>query len=328
MSDMRASDSQTGEAMDIEQRAAAWLEKRNFGPWSEEDAAALDAWLAQSVAHRVAFVRLKTAWIRAERLTALGHAAPEQGTAWATKFSPNVLKIAAALGVIAVIGAAAGNFLLHPRERTFSTTLGGHETVTFADGSRVELNTDTVLRARMTMDERVVWLDRGEAYFEIHHDAAHPFVVMVGDHRVTDMGTKFHVRRDSGRLEVAVVQGRVTFDTPDTKKLSPLAVLTPGDVATATGHSLRVTHQSVQALTNELSWRQGVLVFDHTTLAEASAEFNRYNSDKLVIGDTQIAQRTIGGTFPTNNLEAFIGVTQDLLGLRVERHGREIVITR
>jgi transmembrane sensor len=315
--------------MQIEASAAAWLERRNFAAWSAQDQAALDSWLDREIAHRVAYVRLNTAWNRTQRLAALRQPMNEQGAPAAKGwFSPLLLRIAAVAGIVAVIGAGATMALLHPRERVFSTAIGGHETVTFADGSRIELNTSTSLRARMTSSERVVWLDRGEAYFEIKHDAAHPFVVMVGDHRVTDLGTKFRVRRDTSHLEVAVVQGRVTFDTPDSKKLSALAVLTPGDVATASGKNLVVKRQSAQTLTNELSWRQGVLVFDRTTLAQAAAEFNRYNSDKLVIADAGIARRTIGGTFPTNNLEAFIGVTQDLLGLRVERHDHEIVITR
>ena len=50
----------------------------------------------------------------------------------------------------------------------------------FADGSRIELNTNTVLRARMTTDQRIVWLEKGEAYFRIKHDSTHPFIVMVG----------------------------------------------------------------------------------------------------------------------------------------------------
>ena len=43
--------------------------------------------------------------------------------------------------------------------------------VSFADGTRIELNTDTVLRARMTTSERTVWLDQGEAYFQVKHDS-------------------------------------------------------------------------------------------------------------------------------------------------------------
>ncbi|HUJ03132.1 MAG TPA: FecR domain-containing protein [Rhizomicrobium sp.] len=315
-------------AMEIEARAAAWLERRNFGRWSEEDEAGLDAWLAGSPAHRVAFVRLSTAWERAGRMAALAPEIPAQSVPPFRVTGPFLFRIAAVFAVLAVMAAGAIAYLEAPRERTYSTAIGGRELVKFADGSRIELNTNTVLRARMTTSERVVWLDHGEAYFEIKHDAAHPFVVMAGAHRVTDMGTKFRMRRDKGRLQVSVVQGRVTFDTPDSGKLSPLEVLTPGDVAVATAKSVSVRRESAQDLTDQLSWRQGVLVFDHTTLAQAAAEFNRYNTDKLVIADAQLARRTIGGTFPTNNLEAFIGVTQDLLGLHVKRSAHAIVISR
>ncbi len=318
--------SPTAEAMDIEARAAQFLERRNFARWAADDESALEAWLAQSPAHRVAYVRLKTAWERAGRIAALAPAEPPAKAARA--LTPLLLRIAAVVAVVAVIAGGALAYLARPGERTYSTGLGGREIVKFADGSRIELNTNTQLRARMTTNERVVWLDRGEAYFEIRHDSAHPFVVMVGKHRVTDLGTKFRVRRDPGRLQVSVVQGRVTFDTPDAGRLSPLEVLTPGDVAVATARSVRVTKETAQDLTDQLSWRQGVLVFDHTTLAQAAAEFNRYNREKLVVADEAIAERTIGGTFPTDNLEAFIGVTQDLLGLHVKRRGHDIIISR
>ncbi len=315
-------------ARDVREAAAAWLERRVAGEWSSADQAELDAWLAQSPSHMAAFLRVEAAWDRTYRLSVLRKPVGEtdaRETAW---MFPMIAKIAAAAGVIAVIGIMGLHYFQPPQERTYSTRVGGHELVTFADGSRIELNTNTILRARMTTNERVVWLDRGEAYFEIKHDSAHPFVVMVGSHRVTDLGTKFRVRRDPGRLQVSVMQGRVTFDTPDQGKLSPLAVLTPGDVAVATAKTISVTRESAQALTDQLSWRKGVLVFDRTTLAEAAAEFNRYNRDKLVIADDSIARRAIGGTFPTDNLEAFIGVTQDLLGLHVKRNGHEIVISR
>ena len=78
----------------------------------------------------------------------------------------------------------------------FSTEVGGHETVTFSDGTRIELNTNTVLRARMTTAQRTVWLDKGEAYFQVKHDPAHPLTVIAG-HRVTDLGTEFLVRDDA-----------------------------------------------------------------------------------------------------------------------------------
>lgn len=56
----------------IEQVAAAWLARRDGGDWQERDRSRLEAWLAESTAHRVAFLRLEAAWTHSGRLKALG----------------------------------------------------------------------------------------------------------------------------------------------------------------------------------------------------------------------------------------------------------------
>lgn len=56
----------------IEQTAAAWLAKRDGGDWQARDQSLLDIWLAESTAHRVAFLRLEAAWAHSGRLKALG----------------------------------------------------------------------------------------------------------------------------------------------------------------------------------------------------------------------------------------------------------------
>ena len=90
--------------------------------------------------------------------------------------------------------------------------MGGREAVTLADGSRVTLNTRTRGRALVNEQERRFWLEEGEAYFEVAHDPARPFVVMAGKDRVTVLGTRFSVRYEDGRTEVTVLEGRVRLD--------------------------------------------------------------------------------------------------------------------
>jgi len=70
------------------------------------------------------------------------------------------------------------------------------------------------------------------------------------------------------------------------------------------------------------------LIFDNTSLGEAAAEFNRYNSNKLVLADSASARLTIVGTFKTNDVASFAEVVQDILRLHVARRGDETVITR
>lgn len=312
---------------EIKARAAAWLERQDRADWSAYDQAELEAWLAESSANLIAYWRVHDAWKRAERLVAVQPAALESQAARKADW-PLLLKIAAALVIAAALGTSASVFVAKPQDRTYATPLGGREIVSFADGSRIELNTNTVLRARMTTTDRIVWLEKGEAYFQVRHDSAHPFVVVTGTDRVTDLGTKFVIRRDPAKLEVALLEGSIRFGQDDGKPQSQSTLLMPGDVATATTDTMFVTRQSTRALANELSWRHGVLIFDKTSLADAAAQFNRYNRQKLIIADPATASITIDGTFPTTNVEAFTDVAQHILRLRVRYRGDEIVISR
>jgi transmembrane sensor len=314
------------DASDIEATAADWLQRRSFWNWSKEDQVALDAWLSQSMAHQLAYWRLEAAWDRTERLEVLrpstAEAAPQR------RYWSAPLKIAAAFGIAAVIGIGAAHYIMQPRDRVFTTPIGGREIVSFADGTKVELNTDTVLRARMTTDGRTIWLEKGEAYFQVKHDPKHPFVVFAGDHRITDLGTKFVVRHQAGRTKVSLLEGSAEFSVANVCARAQSALLMPGDVATATPHSIAVTREPEQQLFRALSWRKGLLVFKHTTLADAVAEFNRYNSEKLVLADADTGALTIGGTFSVHHLDDFTKLVQLVLGLHVKADGTEILISR
>ena len=310
-------------AMEIEARAAAWLGRRDGEGWTDTEQAELDSWLAESWANRAAFWRLDHAWNYADRLTAL-RPAPEKSDEPRARRLP-LARIAIALTiVVSALGVAGTLYPSRSGEHTYATALGGHELVTLDDGSRVELNTDTVLRTAMRGSSKIAWLDRGEAYFQIKHDASRPFVVIAGNRRVTDLGTKFLVRRDANRLKVAVVEGRVRLDGEGQRT----ALLTQGDIATVAPNALSVARNSAEALGNQLGWRQGLLVFKRNSLADVAAEFNRYNRRKLIVADSAAARLTIDGTFRANNVEAFTDIAQDILGLRADRRADEIVISR
>jgi transmembrane sensor len=316
-------------AQDIGARAAQWLEQRERGNFGPSEQAAFEAWLEESLAHRTAYWRVNAAWERANRLSALGtrhDVPPASSKRIGARFS--ILKRVAVLGVLAVaLGAGASAYLslfYRPSALIYSTTVGGHRIIALADGSAIELNTDTVLRIDGA-DHRKIWLDKGEAYFNIRHDAVHPFVVMANNHRVTDLGTKFFIREDANRLEVALLEGRASLQAVDGKEKAQ--ILTPGHLAVATADLTSVTVAPSSVLTGDLGWRNGVLVFRRMTLADAASEFNRYNQKKLVVLDPIVANAKIDGTFPANNVEAFLDAVQATLRVHVEDLGNEAVIS-
>lgn len=321
-------DTLAANAVGVEARAADWLERRVCEDWNTDNQSALDAWLAESPAHMVAYLRLNAAWGRTSRLTALRPVARE-ATMESLPKQRRVFAMIAAAFAFAVLTAVAGAMLLATSgEKTYATALGKHQTVRLADGSLIELNTRTVLRVAENSKARTVWLDEGEAYFEITHDSNRPFLVMVEGRRITDLGTKFLVRRETTRVEVALMEGRARFDALARAGNTESTLLTPGDVAVSAAGSLAVTRKPAQQLANELGWRRGVLVFDNATLGEAASQFNRYNFTKLVITDPSAAQLAIYGTFRVGDVERFARVAQDVFGLRVSHLGNQTVISR
>jgi transmembrane sensor len=76
-----------------------------------------------------------------------------------------------------------------------------------------------------------------------------------------------------------------------------------------------------------LSWRQGVLVFHQMTLAEATAEFNRYNARKIVIEDPAVASLRVAGSFRANNVDAFVRLLERGYPLHVEERNDGFVLS-
>ena len=181
---------------EIEAQAADFLQRRRFSRWTSADDAQLEAWLDEATAHRVAFLRLETRAVRIERLADLRPPRLNpKVSASRIRFKLPLLVAFASVALVAVVGIAVEQLYQQPADRIYSTEVGGQAILKFADRTQIALDTDSVVRVRMTSDQRTVWLEKGEAYFRVAHDAAHPFSVIVGNHRVTDLGTEFLVRR-------------------------------------------------------------------------------------------------------------------------------------
>jgi transmembrane sensor len=313
----------------ISERAGEFFERRRFGEWSDADQAELNAWLAESTLHRIAYLRLEGIAADTGRLVALrpfgsGRSAPGGFGAILRRGFIVPLLAAASIALAALWGDPFIASLLQPPDRVDSTDVGGRTLLSFADHTQIELNTNTAVRLRMTTAERTIWLEKGEAWFHVAHDAAHPFTVIVGKHRVTDLGTEFLIRRDTVAVDVTLLNGRAALSTEGLQT----ATLGSGEEAIATPTALSVTRKTPQELADELAWRRGVLVFRHTRLADVVREFNRYNAVKLVIADPSIADLKIVANVKTDDYESFLQLAEDVFKLRVDREGSVILISR
>lgn len=149
-----------------------------------------------------------------------------------------------------------------------ATAAGEHRTFALADGSRVMLNSDT----RISFDPatpRQIDLVRGEALFDVRHDANHPFVVVADGTRLVDVGTVFNVVRDGGALDVAVASGAVDYESGSRRlRLNQGEALSRPDKDASP--VLRKTSQQGVG-----SWQTGLLQYDDAPLDQVARDLGR-----------------------------------------------------
>lgn len=328
----------------IEQRAAEWLAHRDSESWTASDDVALQAWLNESTANRVAYLRLGAAWHQANRFKALGAGVkpgvvPAPGEWFQTKATklPEVSAAsrqafhhpyrAVAASVLIAIAVSIGWFLWSTGP-TYSTEVGGLEAVPLPDGSKATLNTNSEIRVAVTETERRVDLKQGEAFFDVAKDPRRPFVVKAGAKRIVAVGTKFSVRREGDDVRVVVTEGQVRIERGRGGGREQVAQLSAGAIARATDVGTLIQQKPLPEAEELLSWRSGYLVFRDMPLADAVAEFNRYNAKQIVIEDARVAAIRIGGNFRSTNVDAFVRLLEDGFPIRVERRDDQIILAR
>ena len=313
--------SRTSPSRAVDAEAAAWL-ARLYG--DEDVRPALDAWLAESPAHAAAFARANEVWAILPRAARTGEETAHVGRApRRTRLYGVAAGIAASL-LLGLVGlwwslGSAGDYATRPGEQKVAT---------LEDGSRLALNTDTRVGVRFDDGRRQIMLEKGEAMFEVAHDADRPFIVVAGETRVQAIGTVFIVRRTADDVIVTLIKGEVavSHDQPPTARASRgTLVLRPGEKLTEPADGpARIEPESVEVAT---AGRRGQTVFQETPRGEAVPDLDRYGGPVIMVDDPRVAALPISGVFATNAAD-FAEAAATVHGLRVEKDGDRLHIRR
>lgn len=332
----------------INDEACEWLVRLDGEkPLSGDELRELVAWLERGPAHRDALKRHALLWDRMDALAALavplGRSRVRFWRDLAARVPIPLVRPALAVGCAAVALVLAA--MLAPWEEdsqeaapgiaagAFATSVGEMQTVALADGSTVQLNTDTRLRVKVTPELRSVILSRGEAHFEVASAPGVPFVVYTAMGAVRAVGTAFRVRILTTDVEVTVSEGvvdldRVSLATPaDIVEEFPaleesLGLLVAGQTVRFNGisdHLDAVQDLSTSEVVRSLSWREGLLTFSGETLADVIDEVGRYTDTEVHIVDPAIRDMRIGGVFRTGETDALLDVLEASFGIHVSR---------
>ncbi|HEX5073335.1 MAG TPA: FecR domain-containing protein [Gemmatimonadaceae bacterium] len=244
---------------------------------------------------------------------------------------PSIALPAAAAAVILIGGGLwwhsrqTGGYTPSSEAQTFATNVGQRDSVRLADGTRVLLGPESRLTLAREYGNTVREVElTGEAYFDVRHDAARPFVVRAGGAEIRDLGTTFTVRvaGDQG-VRVAVTSGSVSL-APATTSPNAAVVLRPGDAGTL-GPDGRTLVERGGTAEPDTAWTNGRLVFREAPVSSVRSELRRWYGIDLVV-DSAFAARHLSMTFDGESADRVLQVIALSLGAEVQRQGNTAVI--
>lgn len=195
--------------------------------------------------------------------------------------------------------------------------MGQKAVVVLPDGSSITLNGGSRLTypAKFDRTPRMVFLE-GEAYFDIRHDAAHPFIIHAGSIAATDLGTKFTVRAfaSESTLTVSLEEGSVQVAPSETGSRHKGVILAPlqqfvynkdnGGTGVRSFDPKRVS-----------GWKENLYVFDDAPLSEVFREMERAYGVKFELAEASYGARRIRVHFTNESVWTAAEILKKAAGL-------------
>jgi transmembrane sensor len=310
------------------EQVAKWLE------WSQADPANMEAFeRAESLSLSLVGLsrRRKEALLRRVMPAAAPRAARPHGRVLA-------LALAAGIGVAAIGLALWSRADRQPLNVTYVTAKAENRSFELPDGSKMVLGAGTRVDVDYSERQRLIVLRDGEAFFDVAEQTGRPFLVRAGTMHLTDIGTRFDVRKSGEHVMVTVSEGIVDIHDESgganpaaLEQTAPLVHrpirLRAGERATIAAPAVAPILTHVNAATAS-SWQRGRLDFQDEPLSVVIANVNRYATSEIVIVDPAVSGMRFTGTVFHDRVDDWLTGTAHLFDLQVERAADGSVLLR
>jgi transmembrane sensor len=208
---------------------------------------------------------------------------------------------------------------------TITNPSGRIRQVQLPDGSTVWLNAASTLKYVSDFsNHRQLKLD-GEAFFDVTHDAKHPFSVEAGGVQVTVLGTRFNIAGygTANRTTVSLLKGKVRVSAEEKE----LAVLQPAT-------QLEWDRQSRTAITKSIdttaivAWKAGRLQFQGQTLGEIMQALERWYGVRARFASPSLGQCRYYMSFDSAMpLKDILSLMMEITGMHLALDRQTIIIS-
>ena len=310
---------------DAQRQARQWLLRLNDAG-GDAWLGAFQAWLAADPQHARAYAEVDALWqasaLPAQRLaaeegdalgsylTAMDRPAPRRAPSNHRRWAYPLASAACLLLMLWAGGWWSPGHWLTDLSADYVSAPGEVREITLGDGSRLTLDADSAVAVSLDGEQRRVDLLRGAASFAVKH-LPKPFVVRAGEGEARVLGTEFEVRRQGEQTRVTVAEGRVSVRGSHAVGM-PEVVLGAGERVRIDGTRLGDAQPAdAQAA---LAWRQGWLTFYRAPLGEVLERLGTYYPGRIVLLDSELAQRRVSGSFRSTDPQAALDSLQAVVG--------------
>jgi transmembrane sensor len=194
----------------------------------------------------------------------------------------------------------------------YKTGVGQRRNITLADGSQIQLNTDTAIDVSFDPAQRLIRLRSGEILIQTGKlGDQRPFFVETRDGRIQALGTRFSVHQLSGSTRVGVLEDRVSVQPGDTSTAA--TILQAGEGADFDRQHISLIHPFKPS---EVAWINGQLIVLDARLGDVIEELGRYRSGVLHC-DARARELRVSGAFRLNSTDAVLANLQASLPINV-----------
>jgi ferric-dicitrate binding protein FerR (iron transport regulator) len=205
-----------------------------------------------------------------------------------------------------------------PITSTIHAPLGSRISFDLPDGIRRWLNSGSSLEYQLPFSNNRQVAIRGEAWFDVAHDASNPFEVTAGNSKVKVLGTKFNLNAypEEKYVEAVLEEGKVEFAVP---KNSCVVEMQPSERLIYNNDSVRITMTEPSKYS---AWVEGKLMFRGDPMPEVARRIARWYNVEVEMVDKDLEKDVIRGTFQDDSLEDvlyYISLTSPIRFRIIER---------
>ncbi len=236
----------------------------------------------------------------------------------------NFLKIAAVLVVLFGLWFVAAKQFTTPQNDVL-TFKSGNKSIekVLPDGTKILLskNSEITYPKAFEGDTREINLS-GEGFFDVHHDAAHPFIIHTQGTDVKVLGTSFNVRAYNAQVQVLVKTGKVQFS-----KNKNQVILTKGQKGEILSNVNTIIKSEIAEVGTVTKEKLSSFVFNKMSLGEVVDTLSKQFGKDIKFNQDNIKNCKLTATFENENLENIIAVISETFNLKVDNQVEMILLS-